>query len=114
MDLVVTALQRTGTWTLVPRELHINVVGCKWVYRIKRNPNGSINRYKVRLVAKGFHQQPDVDFVDTFSPMVKHTIIRVVLALAVAYNWPLRQLDVECAFLHGNLREEVYMAQPQG
>lgn len=75
---------------------------------------GSINRYKAHLVAKGFNQQPSVDFVDTFSLRVKHTTIRMVLALTVAYNWLLRQLDVECAFLHGDLNEAVFMAQPQG
>ena len=114
MDLEFTSLQRTGTWTLVPHETHMNVVSCKWVYRIERNSDGSINRYKARLVAKGFNQQPGIDFVDTFSPVVKHTTIRLVLALATAYNWPLCQLDVECAFLHGDLREAVFMAQPQG
>lgn len=114
MDLEFTALQRQGTWTLVPHQPHMNVVGCKWVFRIKRNPDGSVNKYKARLVAKGFHQQPGIDFIETFSPVVKHTTIRVILSLALAYNWPLRQLDVECAFLHGDLHEEVYMAQPQG
>lgn len=66
----------------------------------------------VRLVAKGFNQHPGVDFVDTFIPVVKHTTIRMVLALAAAYNWSLCQLDVECAFLHGDLRETVFMDQP--
>lgn len=114
MDLEFTSLQRNGTWVLVPHEPHMNVVGCKWVYRIKRNPDGSINRYKARLVAKGFNQQPGIDLIDTFSPVVKHTTIHLVLALATAYHWPLCQLDVECAFFHGDLRETVFMAQLQG
>ena len=76
-------------------------------------PDASINRYKVRLVAKGFNKQPGVDFVDTFNLVVKHTTIRMVLALATAYNWKLCQLDVECAFLHGDLCETVFMTQPQ-
>lgn len=114
MDLEFTAFQRQRTWTLVPYQPHMNVVVYKWVFRIKRNPDGSVNKYKARLVAKGFHQQPGVDFIETFSPVVKHTTIRVILSLALAYNWPLRQLGVECAFLHGDLHEEVYMVQPQG
>ena len=84
------------------------------MYGLKCNPDGSINRYKARLVAKGFNQQPSIDFVDTFSLVVKHTTNRMVLALATTYNWLLCQLDVECAFLHGDLREAVFMAQPQG
>ena len=66
------------------------------------------------MVAKGFLQQPGVDFVDTFSLVVKQTTIHLVIALAVSHNWPLRQLDVECAFLHGDLHETIFMAQPQG
>ena len=66
------------------------------------------------LMAKGFLQLPGVDFIETFSLVVKHTTIRVILSLAVTYNWLLRQLDVECSFLHGDLKEEVYMSQPQG
>lgn len=89
-------------------------VGCKWVYHINRNSDGSINRYKARIVAKGFNQQLGVALVDTFSPVAKHTTIRMILALVIVYNWPLFQLNVECAFLHGDLREAVFMAQPQG
>uniref|UniRef100_A0A2N9FLZ2 Integrase catalytic domain-containing protein n=1 Tax=Fagus sylvatica TaxID=28930 RepID=A0A2N9FLZ2_FAGSY len=76
--------------------------------------DGTIARYKARLVAKGFHQQQGVDYAETFSPMIKPPIVRLILSLAVSHNWPLRQLDVKNVFLHGTLKEEVYMAQPQG
>ena len=109
-----TALQRQGTWSLVPYSPSKHVVGCRWVYKIKHHPDGSVARYKARLVAKGFHQEYGIDYTETFSPVVKHTTICVVLALAVHYQWSLHQLDVTNAFLHGLLTEEIYMSQPSG
>ncbi|PKI44367.1 hypothetical protein CRG98_035241, partial [Punica granatum] len=108
------ALVKNHTWDLVPASKRQNIIGCKWVFRIKRNADGSINRYKARLVAKGFHQRPGLDYTETFSPVIKPTTIRVVLSLAVSSGWPIRQLDVSNAFLHGSIDEEVYMVQPPG
>ncbi|GKD60170.1 putative RNA-directed DNA polymerase [Tanacetum coccineum] len=108
------ALVKNGTWSLVPHTSNTNVVDGKWVYRLKQDKNGAITCYKARFVAKGFRQQPGIDFHETFSPVVKSTTIRAVLSLAVTNNWPLRQLDVHNAFLHGNLKEQVYMKQPMG
>ncbi|GKD75592.1 putative RNA-directed DNA polymerase [Tanacetum coccineum] len=100
------ALMKNGTWSLVPRASTTNVVDGKWVYRLKRDKNGAIIRYKARFVAKGCRQQPGIDFHETFSPVVKSTTIRAVLSLAVTNDWPLRQLDIQNAFLHGNLKEQ--------
>jgi histone deacetylase 1/2 len=114
MEEEYAALLKNGTWHLVPYRPGINLIDCKWVYKIKRKADGSIDRYKGRLVAKGFKQQYGIDYEDTFSPVVKIATIRLVLSLAVARGWCLRQLDVQNAFLHGILEEEVYMKQPPG
>ncbi|CAL2257492.1 unnamed protein product [Prunus armeniaca] len=79
-----------------------------------KNPDGSVSRYKARLVAQGFSQEQGLDYDETFSPVVRHTTVRLVLALAAANHWELRQLDVKNDFLHGDLQEEIYMKQPQG
>lgn len=109
-----TTLLRHGTWDLVPAPQNVNFIGNKWIFRIKRKSDGSIDRYKARLVAKGFHQRPGVDYNETFSPVVKPVTIRAVLSLALMHAWPLKQLDISNAFLHGHLEEPVYMSQPSG
>ncbi|KAK1415763.1 hypothetical protein QVD17_31549 [Tagetes erecta] len=109
-----SALLRNHTWSLVPRVPNSNVIGCKWVYKLKDDQHGNLTRYKARLVAKGFKQEPGIDYHETFSPVIKSTTIRVVLSLAVAQKWPLRQLDVQNAFLHGDLDETLYLQQPPG
>jgi histone deacetylase 1/2 len=100
------------TWHFVPRPPNNNVIDCKWVYKIKRKSNGTIDRYKSRLVAKGFKQRYGIDYDDTFSLVVKHATIHIILSLVASQNWVLRQLDGKNAFLHGVLEEDVYMTQP--
>ncbi|KAM1411401.1 hypothetical protein COP1_024098 [Malus domestica] len=114
MQEEIHALHSQGTWSLVSLPSQKNLVGCKWVFKLKRNADGSIGRHKARLVAKGFSQEPGLDFGETFSPVVKPTTVRLVLSLAAHFGWPLRQLDVKNAFLHGFLQEDVYMSQPPG
>ncbi|RVW78751.1 Retrovirus-related Pol polyprotein from transposon RE1 [Vitis vinifera] len=112
MDEEIQALQQNGTWILVPRPVNTNIVGFKWVFRTKYFPDGSVERLKARLVAKGYTQVPGLDYINTFSPVVKAITVRVVLSLAVTNKWPLRQLDVKNVFLNGTLTEHVYMEQP--
>lgn len=83
MSLELTALMRYGTWQLVPPPKDSNITGCKWVFWIKQNSDGSIDRFKARLVTKGFNQIPGLDYKETFSSIIKLVIIRIVLSLAV-------------------------------
>lgn len=108
------ALQRNKTWVLVPRDTSQKLIDCKWVFKVKFKQDGTILKHKARLVAKGFQQAPGLDYGETFSPVVKPTTIRVVLAVAVTSGWEIRQLDVNNAFLNGYLQEDVFMRQPEG
>ena len=112
MDKEIAALESNRTWTLTALPFGKKPIGSKWVYKIKRKADGSIERYKARLVAKGYTQLEGVDYSETFSPVVKLTTVRLVLVLAAAKNWLLHQLDVNNAFLHGDLIEDVYMMVP--
>jgi len=110
----IKALRSNHTWSLVPFHPSMNVVGSRWVYRIKRRVDGSIDRYKARLVARGFTQQEGIDYPETFSPVIKQAIVRLVFSITVSHNWKIHQLDIHNAFLNGVLTEEVYMKQPPG
>jgi len=114
MDEELNALRENCTWDLVPQPPKTNIVGSKWVFRMKYQSDGSIDRLKARLVAKGYTQLPGLDYTDTFSPVVKASTVRVVLSLAITHGWPLCQLDVKNAFLHGILQEHVCMEQSPG
>ncbi|KAG4222827.1 hypothetical protein PC116_g28701 [Phytophthora cactorum] len=89
-------------------------IGTKWVFKIKRKADGSIEKYKARLVAKGFKQKYGIDYTETFSPVVKYVTLRMVIALAKYFGWPLDQLDVVTAFLYGVMKEVVYCVVPEG
>ena len=89
-------------------------IGLKWVYKIKRDENGNVVRHKARLVAKGYVQQAGIDFDEVFAPVARLESVRTMLALAAHQRWEVHHMDVKSAFLNGDLKEEVYIAQPPG
>ncbi|GKE15118.1 ribonuclease H-like domain-containing protein [Tanacetum coccineum] len=107
-------LIKNGTWVLVPKPPGANTVRCLRLFRHKFHADGSLSRYKARLVANGSSQQVGIDCDETFNLVVKPTTIRIVLSLALTRHWPIHQLDVKNAFLNGDLSETVYMHQPPG
>lgn len=106
------ALEQNRTWDIVSLPLGKNVVGCRWIFTLKYNSDGTVERPKSRLVAQGFTQQEGVDYVEKFSLVVKLTSVKLLLSLAAAKGWTLTQMDVSNAFLHGDLDEEIYMSLP--
>ncbi|CAM8951474.1 unnamed protein product [Rhodiola kirilowii] len=114
MDKEIAALQINNTWIITDPPPNQPITDCKWIYRIKLKSDGSIERYKARLVAKGFTQIEGVNYNETFAPVAKMTSVRCLLTVAAIRCWPIFQLDVDNAFLHGNLDEDVYMHLPPG
>jgi hypothetical protein len=114
MKQEISALEQNATWSLVSLPLEKKPVGSRWIYKLKYKPDGSIECYKARLVAQGYTQIEGLDYTETFTPVAKLTTVRCLLAAAAAKNWELHQLDVNNAFLHGELHEEVYMIPPPG
>jgi hypothetical protein len=109
------AYLENGTWELVKLPHGRKAIGSKWVFKVKRNPDGTVERYKARLVAKGFGQRPGVDFDETFAPTTKWAALRAILALAALENLELESIDISNAYLNGELHDvDVYMQQPDG
>ncbi|KAM0055171.1 putative RNA-directed DNA polymerase [Helianthus debilis subsp. tardiflorus] len=114
METEMQALKRNDTWEKCVLPSGKRPVGCRWVFTIKYKADGTIERYKARLVAKGYTQTYGIDYSETFSPVAKIETIRVLFSIAANEGWPLHQFDVTNAFLHGELKEEVYMEAPPG
>ena len=114
MQSEMQALHKNQMWNLVMLPEGKKALPCKWVCRYKLTPHDGQPKYKARLVAKGFKQEQGIDFDEVFSRVVKMTTLRCVLALVAIHDLVLHQMDVETAFLHGDLHEEVYMQKPKG
>ena len=110
MQNEITSFKENQTWNLEKLPRGRKAIPCKWIFKIKRNPDGSINKYKARLVAKGFNQKVGIDFSETFSPVSRLSTVRSVLSVAARDKLYLLQFDVSTAFLYGDLEEDIYSA----
>ena len=109
----IESINKNNVWELTDLPKDRKAIGCKWVLRRKFKVDGSLERYKARLVAKGYNQQPGVDFVDTYSLVVRFTSVRIIMSIVARMNLELHQLDVKTAFLNGELKEDIFMIQPE-
>ncbi|GAA0143795.1 transmembrane signal receptor [Lithospermum erythrorhizon] len=114
MQVELKALEDNQIWKLVDLPQGKGHIGCKWVYKVKCKIDDSVDKYKARLIAKGYNQVEGRDYFESFSPVAKTVTVRFLLALAATKHWNLHQLDVNNTFLHGYLDEEVYMKPPDG
>jgi hypothetical protein len=110
----LASLHQKETWELVEKPKEQRVLPCSWVLTKKLNSDGSIQRYKARLVILGNHQQAGIDFHETFSPTLKFNSLRLMLHIATDRDWEILQFDIKTAFLNGTLDEDIYMMQPDG
>lgn len=112
MGTEIYALNNNHTWEFTDIPTDVSLIGSKWVHKIKRYMDGSIERFKSRLVAQGFNQTKGLDYFETISLFAKISIVLVLLALDSIHGWHLRQLDVNNALLSGDLHESIYMKTP--
>ncbi|KAL8116277.1 hypothetical protein AgCh_022686 [Apium graveolens] len=114
MQLEISALENNHIWKIMPKPPNQHIVDCKWLFKIKYRPDGIVDRYKAMLVAKGFTQTYGLDYIETYAPVAKMTTVRLLIAIVASQYWPISQLDITNALLHGDLNETVYMRLPPG
>lgn len=110
----LVSIEKNNTWVLVELPTGVKPIGLRWIFKIKRNADGSINKYKSRLVANGYVQRHGIDYDEVFAPVACMETIRLVIGIAASLGWKIHHLDVKTAFLHGELKEKVYVTQPEG
>lgn len=114
MDKELAALETNHTWELTELPPGKKPIGCKWVYKAKFKADGHLDKCKARLVGKGFNQQFGLDYTEVFSLVARHVTVRLLITIATVHSWPLDQIDVNNAFLHGFLKDDIYMLPPPG
>ena len=114
MKKEMEAIEKNKTWELTDLPKGVKPIGVKWIYKTKLKENREIDKFKARLVAKGYAQQYGVDYIEVFAPVAKMDTIRILVSISTQDSWNIYQLDVKSAFLHGELKEEVYVQQPIG
>jgi len=108
------SIEKNKTWELVDAPIGVKPIGVKWIFKTKLKENGEIDNFKARLVAKGYAQEYGVDYIEVFAPIARLDTICIIIIMAAHYNWKIFQLDVKSAFLHGELKEDIYVQQPVG
>ena len=114
MDAEIQSIERNHTWSLTTLPVGAKAIGVNWIYNTKLNELGEIDKFKARLVLKGYAQEYGVDYTEVFAPVDRMDTVRMIIAVAAQRGWGIYQLDVKSAFLHGELKEDVFVEQPQG
>ncbi|KAK8947207.1 hypothetical protein KSP39_PZI006814 [Platanthera zijinensis] len=114
MKSEIHMISKNNTWMLVNKPPQHSIIGLKWIFKLKLNEDGKVQKHKARLVARGFSQKPGRDFTETFAPVARMETIRILLAFAAQQRLQIHQLDVKSAFLNGDLNEDIYVQQPEG
>ena len=114
IDLELSQIEKYKMWRKVVKPANAHVVGTKWVFKIKLKKDHSIDKFRARLVVKGYAQVKGIDYNELFSPVIRHTSLRTLLSLAAAESWSIDQMDVRVAFFNGELDEDIYISEPDG
>ena len=114
MQYEIASMDHNGVWELMELPTSCKPIGCKWVYKTKKDSQGRIERFKARLVDKGFTQKKGIDYTESFSPVSSKDSFRIIMALTTHFDLQLHHMDVKTTFLNGDLCETVYMKQPEG
>nr|GEW25211.1 zinc finger, CCHC-type [Tanacetum cinerariifolium] len=114
MEIELDSINKNNTWTLTTLPTNQKAIRLKWVFKTKRDAKGKIIKYKAHLVAKGYVQEQGIDFNEVFIPVARIETVRLILALAAYHGWQVHHLNVKSIFLDGDLKEEVYVTQPEG
>jgi hypothetical protein len=108
------SIVKKNAWEIVPRPVHKSVVGSRWIYKVKKAVDGSVEKYKARFVAWGFSHIEGIDYDETFAPVARYSSIRSIFSLSMQMGWRIHQMDVKTTFLNGIIEEEVYIEHPEG